>query len=229
MRRIGIDVGGTNTDAVLLDGRTVVASAKLPTTADLDAGVVAAVRAVLQAAGPEGGAVDAVMIGTTQFTNAVVERARLERVAAIRIGLPASASLPPTVDWPADLKAVVDPLVFMVDGGHEYDGRPLVPLDRPAVRSAARRIAEAGIASVAISAIFSPLTAEAEREAAAIVAEEAPRTAITCSSDLGRIGLLERENVALLNAALRRLGRTTVAAFESALAEVGLEVPVYLT
>jgi N-methylhydantoinase A/oxoprolinase/acetone carboxylase beta subunit len=229
VRRIGIDVGGTNTDAVLLDGMRVVAAAKLPTTADLDEGVVAAVRAVLDVVGPDAPPVDAVMIGTTQFTNAVVERARLERVAAIRIGLPASASLPPTVDWPADLKAVVDPMVFMVEGGHEYDGRPLVPLDRPAVRSAARRIAEAGITSVAISAIFSPLTSEAELEAAAIVAEEAPRTAITCSSDLGRIGLLERENVALLNAALRGLGRRTVAAFEAALAGAGLDVPTFLT
>ncbi|CAN5649100.1 hydantoinase/oxoprolinase family protein [soil metagenome] len=229
MRRIGVDVGGTNTDAVLLDGGEPIATIKLPTTVDLMDGLVAAISAVLAAQSSDDPPVEAVMIGTTQFTNAVIERSRLERVAALRIGLPASASLPPGVDWPDDLRAVVDPLVFMVRGGHEYDGRPIVPLDRDAVRAAAQQIGHAGIRSVAISAIFSPLTAEAESDAAEILRDELPDIAVSCSSDLGRIGLLERENVTMLNACLRGLGLATVRAFEDALATVGLDVPAFLT
>src|SRR5262249_24347739 len=131
-----------------------------PTTPDVTTGIVNALG--LLTTGSLALAVDAVMIGTTHFTNAVVQRRDLERVGAVRIGLPASASLPPFVDWPEDLARLVRGEVFMLEGGHEYDGRPLVPFDAAGMRRAARRIREAGLASVAVSAVFSPLNAEHE-------------------------------------------------------------------
>src|SRR6185503_2297175 len=140
------------------------------------------------------GPIDAVMIGTTHFTNAVVQRRDLTRVAAIRIGLPASASLPPFVDWPDDLAALVRGEVVMVEGGHEYDGRAIVPLDERAVREAGRRLRAAGLTAAAVSAVFSPLNPECEQQAAAILRSECPDLALTLSHELGRIGLLEREN-----------------------------------
>ena len=229
MRRIGIDVGGTNTDAVLIEEGRVGAAVKAPTTPDVTGGILDAL-ARLTATGAVGDKpVDAVMIGTTHFINAVVQRRSLSRAGAIRIGLPASASLPPFCDWPADLAAVVEGEVAMVEGGHEYDGRAFMPLDRLALRDAARRIGDSGIRSVAIAAIFSPLDPGHEREAAAIVAGEIPGCAVTCSADLGRIGLLERENAALLNAALADLAATTVAAFEQAIADSGFSAPLYIT
>lgn len=100
MKRIGIDVGGTNTDAVLIDGDTIVTSIKVPTTQDVLSGVKAALAHVAGHVGAADRPIDAVMIGTTHFTNAVVERARLDRVAAIRIALPTGSSLPPMCDWP---------------------------------------------------------------------------------------------------------------------------------
>ncbi|WP_210492734.1 hydantoinase/oxoprolinase N-terminal domain-containing protein [Microvirga antarctica] len=229
MKRIGIDVGGTNTDAVLIDKTTVLGAVKSPTTSDVMTGVVNSIQRIVAEQGDTPLDIDAVMIGTTHFTNAVVERARLDRVAAIRIALPASASLKPMVDWPADLRDCVDPLIFMVRGGHEYDGRPLVPLDRDAIRDAALRIRDAGITAVGITALFSPLTSECELEAAEIVAAIVPGARITLSHRLGRIGLLERENVTLLNASLQSLGKDTVAAFRDALKSVGIVAPFYLT
>ena len=71
--RIGVDVGGTNTDAVLIDGLRIVATNKQPTTADVSSGVSAAIRAVLEEGNVAPGAITAVMIGTTHFTNALVE------------------------------------------------------------------------------------------------------------------------------------------------------------
>jgi N-methylhydantoinase A/oxoprolinase/acetone carboxylase beta subunit len=229
MRRIGIDVGGTNTDAVLIEDGRVAGAVKALTTPDITGGILDALAGLMRTGVVAGKPVDAVMIGTTHFVNAVVQRRRLSRVGAIRIGMPASASLPPFCDWPEDLTAVVKGAVAMVEGGHDYDGRAFMPLNTEAIRRAARDMAGQGIRSVAISAIFSPLDPTHERTAAAIAAEEIPTGTITCSSDLGRIGLLERENAALLNAALADLARDTVAAFKRAIADSGLSAPLYIT
>ncbi len=229
MKRIGIDVGGTNSDAVLVEDDRVVLAVKSPTTPDVMGGVLESLRKLIDQAGPRVHAVDAVMIGTTHFVNAVVQRRDLVRVAAIRIGLPASASLPPMVDWPADLRQMVNAMVFMVEGGHEFDGRPFMPLDETALREAAKRIRDAGIGAIGIASMFSPLTAEHELRAAEIVTEICPRASITLSHQLGRIGLLERENVTLLNACLADLGRHVIGAFREALGAVGIHAPFYLT
>jgi N-methylhydantoinase A/oxoprolinase/acetone carboxylase beta subunit len=117
----------------------------------------------------------------------------------------------------------------MLEGGHDYDGRPIVPFDEAGMRRAARRIRASGIRSVAVSAIFSPLDCSGEERAQAILAEECPEAAVTLSHDLGRIGLLERENAALLNAALGDLARITVAGFTRAIAASGIAAPLYLT
>ncbi len=227
-RRIGIDVGGTNTDAVLLEENGVAAAAKTPTTPDVTTGITRALAALVEMA-PAARLAQAVMIGTTHFTNAVVQRRDLEKVAAIRIGLPSGASLPPFVDWPEDLAALVCGDVVMLEGGHEFDGRPLVPLDAKGLRAAARRIRATGIRSVAIAAVFSPLNPSGEEEAAAIIREECPGVAVTLSHRLGRIGLLERENATLLNACLIELAKKTTRAFTRALRASGIGAPLYLT
>jgi N-methylhydantoinase A/oxoprolinase/acetone carboxylase beta subunit len=242
MRRIGIDVGGTNTDAVLLEddesasGTNVVAAVKTPTTADVTSGIARALADLVKSTSGRGDAreltrskISAVMIGTTHFTNAVVQRRDLDRVAAIRIGLPSGASLPPFVDWPEDLAALVRGEVVMLEGGHEFDGRPLVPFDTRGMREAARRIRAAGITSVAVASVFSPLNASCEEDAAAILRDECPGVAVTLSHRLGRIGLLERENATLLNACLIALARKTTRAFTEALRASGIAAPLYLT
>ncbi|HEV7996677.1 MAG TPA: hydantoinase/oxoprolinase family protein [Stellaceae bacterium] len=229
MQRIGIDVGGTNTDAVLLAGGEVVHAVKTPTTADVTTGIVTALAELSARLEVAAEAIDAVVIGTTHFVNAVVQRRGLARVAAVRIGLPAAASLPPFCDWPPDLAQLVRAEVFMLEGGHDYDGRPIVPFDEAGMRRAARQIRDSGIRSVAVAAIFSPLDPSHEERAAEILREECPEAAITLSRDLGRIGLLERENAALLNAALIPLARTTVAGFAAAIAASGITAPLYLT
>ncbi len=226
-RRIGIDVGGTNTDAVLLEDDRVLHAVKTPTTADVLTGVRLALESAARAMGGEG--VQAVMIGTTHFVNAVVQRRDLAKVGALRLGMPASKSLPPFCDWPEDLATLVRGQVHMVEGGHDYDGRPIMPLDERAVAAAAREMKAAGIACVAISSIFSPLDPAMEDRAAEILRAEMPDASVTLSHDLGRIGLLERENVALLNACLAPLAHHTVQAFEDALRQAGIAAPLFIT
>jgi N-methylhydantoinase A/oxoprolinase/acetone carboxylase beta subunit len=227
--RIGIDVGGTNTDAVVVDGTRVVTSLKTSTTEDVTTGVQRALAKIIESSPEEARTAAAVIIGTTHFVNAVVERRELDRVASLRLCLPASASVKPFSGWPADLRDLVRGDVVLLPGGHEIDGREISPFDAEATYKAARRIAAEGIDAVAISSVFSPIRADHEDRAAAIVREAIPGARITLSRDLGRLGLLERENVALLNAALGRLARKTTAAFREAIRASGLTAKLYLT
>ena len=228
MRRIGIDVGGTNTDAVLIDNGEVLRAVKAPTSEDVTGGIIAALSA-LRAAPAGQGDVDSVMIGTTHFVNAIVQRRSLSPVGALRIGDPVSGSLMPFCDWPGDLAQIARGGVWSVGGGHEYDGRPILPLDEDAVREAAIQMRDQGLTAIAIASIFSPIDADHEQRAAFIISDEIPDAVITLSSDLGRIGLLERENVALLNAALSGLAVQTINAFEAALHQGGINAPLYIT
>jgi N-methylhydantoinase A/oxoprolinase/acetone carboxylase beta subunit len=229
MRRIGIDVGGTNTDAVLIDGSRVIASLKTPTTEDVTSGVTRALKLLIERAGEAALATRIVIIGTTHFVNAVVERKRLRRVGVLRLCLPASASVAPFIDWPEDLRDIVKGSVHLLPGGYEIDGREIAPLDEQATREAAVRLRDAGLTDVAISCVFSPLISEQEQRAAQIVRSVMPEARITQSKDLGRIGLLERENVTILNASLGELARKTTQAFRSAIAASGLTAQLYLT
>jgi N-methylhydantoinase A/oxoprolinase/acetone carboxylase beta subunit len=225
--RIGIDVGGTNTDAVLIAGGNVRAWAKHATTEDVTSGIMSALNEVLPEADHD--AIEAIMIGTTHFTNAVVQRKELAPIAVIRLGAPATESVPPLVDWPVDLAGMVLGHYEILPGGHEFDGGELSALDPAALRAAARDISRKGLRSVAVSAVFSPINFESEDAAASILAAEFPDAEITLSHDVGRLGLIERENATALNAALLPLGRRIIAAFERAVSERGLNARVYLT
>jgi N-methylhydantoinase A/oxoprolinase/acetone carboxylase beta subunit len=150
-------------------------------------------------------------------------------VAAVRIGAPASSSLPPFVDWPEDLAGLVRGEVFSIEGGHEYDGRPIVPFDELGMRDAARRIRESGLGSIAVASVFSPLKPDCEERAREILAQECEGVDVTLSRDIGRIGLLGRENATLLNAAIIGLARKTMGAFVAALKKSGIQAPLYLT
>ena len=79
------------------------------------------------------------MIGTTHFTNAVVERRRLLEVAVLRLALPATAALPPFIDWPPDLRATLGGHTYMLPGGCEFDGRAIAPLGRSGFARGGRR------------------------------------------------------------------------------------------
>lgn len=227
--RIGIDVGGTNTDAVLMDGHRVVSKIKTPTTADVTSGILAALRHLLDTSGAAVSAITGVMIGTTHFTNAVVERRRLQPVAAIRVGLPATASLPPMVDWPEELRAALGNHRFMVTGGHEFNGQKIADLRPDEIRAVARQIGVLGIRSVAVAGVFSPVNQEAEVAVADLLRAQLPGVAVSLSHEIGRMGLLERENAAILNACLQDLAAHTIGAFRDALATAGIAAPLYIT
>lgn len=229
MLRIGIDVGGTNTDAVVMDGRIVLSAIKAATTEDVTSGVRNALDLAIAEAGVARDRIVHVMIGTTHFTNAVIERKHLAPVAAIRLGLPAAACLPPMVDWPADLRAAVGGHGYMLRGGYEYDGRVLSELDTDGLDAVAEEIAAKNIGAAAITGIFGPINDRMERRARDRLLSRLPDLRIVLSSEIGRIGLLERESAAIMNASLLELADRTVSAFATALADCGLRCGFSIT
>ena len=229
MYRIGIDVGGTNTDAVVMQGDKILAGVKSATTADVMSGVVESLKKVLAETGIENTDIQAVMIGTTHFTNAVVERRNLSETAAVRLCLPAAQCLPPMVDWPADIKQAVGGHYWMADGGNEFDGREISALNEDQLAGIAGEIADLGIDTVALCSVFSPVNDDMEKTAMGFMRKRLPNARFTLSSEIGRLGILERENAAIMNASLRALSAHTVGAFGKALESLDLNCPYYIT
>ncbi|MET3638229.1 MULTISPECIES: hydantoinase/oxoprolinase N-terminal domain-containing protein [Curtobacterium] len=228
--RIGIDVGGTNTDAVLMDGSTVAAAVKRSTSQDVTSGIVAALAGLREQRDFTSADIDGVMIGTTHFINALIEARGLAPTAAVRLGLPATASLPPFTDWPEHLVGAVQGRAFLAHGGHEFDGRVISELDPDELKRHAEAIGAAGIRSIAISSVFSPINDEFEQRAQEIMAAElGPDVAFSLSSEIGRIGLLERENATIINAALRELAERIVDGLSGSVAGSGIDAPLFLS
>jgi N-methylhydantoinase A/oxoprolinase/acetone carboxylase beta subunit len=227
--RIGVDVGGTNTDAVIMAGRTVLAGVKAPTSRDVTTGVLEALVGVLDKSGIDREAISAVIIGTTHFTNAIIERRHLAPTAIVRLGLPATSSLPPAVDWPEELRESIGLHTALAHGGNEFDGREISPLDEDELRRIGRDVAGKGIRAIAVSSVFSPVDSKMEARAAQVLESACPGARVVLSSHIGRIGLLERENAAILNASLLDLAERTVDAFAQALQSCGLTCRFFIS
>lgn len=227
--RIGVDVGGTNTDAALMDGDRVVASCKQPTTQNVSDGIVSAIKTVLDESGIKPGQIQCVMIGTTHFTNAFVERKNLLDVGIIRICLPAARGIPPLIDWPEDILAAVGDHRYLIEGGYQFDGRLNAPLDEHGVAEAARDLKRKGIKTVAVSGLFSPVNGAMEDRAEEIICQEMGDVSVTLSHRIGRAGLLERENATIMNACLAELSTLVVDSFRSALSQLNIDAPFYIS
>jgi N-methylhydantoinase A/oxoprolinase/acetone carboxylase beta subunit len=227
--RIGIDVGGTNTDAVLTAGDRVLATAKTSTTADVTTGITTAIEALRAGAKFDPAKIQAVMIGTTHFVNALIEAKRLAPTAVIRFGLPATAGLPPLVAWPRRLVDAIAGRSYLCHGGHEFDGRIISPMDDAEVLAAIEDAVANGSRSIAISSVFSPVNAEFEQRAAELVSSRFPDVYVSLSHEIGRVGLLERENATVINGCLREVAEHVSAALGDALRIAGIAAPLFLS
>ena len=228
--RLGVDVGGTNTDAVVLDERAnLLASFKAPTTADVMSGIRSALSGLV-ASHPELdlGSIHHAMLGTTACTNAILERRHLNQVGLIRVGAPATLAIKPFVGWPADLRGAIGGYYEIVQGGHEYDGREILPLDTRAIRAAAESF-KGKVDALAVVSVFSPVDADHEHRTAEILRDVLGDLPITYSYEIGSIGLLERENASILNAAVINTARAAAGGFEQALREHGIQAALFFS
>lgn len=231
MYKLGIDVGGTNTDAVLIDENLqVIADIKYPTSGDIYEGIVGALRTILEESGIDRTQIHQAMLGTTQCTNAIVERKNLAQIGILRIGAPATLGVPPMVDWEEDIsKIAVGNRI--IAGGSEYDGKEIAPLDEEAAKEFFKEMKEKGVRSIAISSVFSPVRNDHELRAAELCKEiMGEEVHVSISSEIGSMGLVERENATILNAALWQVAERFTDGFAKSLADEGIKnAEIYLS
>ena len=230
MYKLGIDVGGTNTDAVLIDSNLdVIAEVKNPTSGNIFEGIMGAVQELLDKTQIDRSQIGQAMLGTTQCTNAIVERKNLAKIGLLRIGAPATTGVLPMVDWADDIQFICEKSA-VICGGFEYDGKELAPLDEEAARAFFAEL-KGKVQSIAISCAFSTVRADHEIRAAEICREVmGDDVHISISSEIGSMGLIERENATILNAALYKVAERFTEGFAYSLAQEGVtNAEIYLS
>jgi N-methylhydantoinase A len=231
-RRAGIDVGGTFTDAVLVDGDRLRV-AKVPTTPARPAEGFAA---ALEQLDGDAAALSYLVHGTTLATNAIVQ-GRTARVGLIttagfrdvlEIGTQQRAELyeprrprpAPTV--PRELRLEVRERIGA-------DGSVVRPLDEDDVRAAAAALRAAGVEAVAVVLLFSFLEPAHERRVGEILAAELPGVPVTLSSDVApEFREYLRTSTTALNAALLPLAGGYVRDVAARMEAAGVAVPLHL-
>ncbi|PVI08009.1 hydantoinase [Periconia macrospinosa] len=238
--RIGVDVGGTNTDGVIIDptrsseaDRGIVAWHKAPTTKDPSNGIADAITTMFKSASVDPASIASVTIGTTHFVNAVITRdaTRLSRVAVIRLTGPFSKHAPPCVDWPSALRNLILGHFALVKGGLEVDGDLISDIEENEIVEKCKKIKEKGIRSIVVNGIFSPIDTvkRQEERAAEIIKRELGNVDVVLSKTVANLGFLERENAAILNASILAFARQTISSFQTPIKKLGLTCPVFIT
>ena len=201
--RLAITVGDTNLDAVALDaGDRIVARVKMPRGRDAEGDLHAAVRHVARDGGVRAARISRALLGSHAPLEAIVARRDLCRTAVVRIGAPLTAAVPPLSTWPADLREAVSAGEAIIGGGARFDGDAGAPLDTDALAAFLAGIA-GDAQTVAVASVFSPVAPEHELAAAEVVRRElGAAIPISLSHEIGSLGLLDRENATVLNAAL---------------------------
>ncbi|KIX01409.1 uncharacterized protein Z518_09135 [Rhinocladiella mackenziei CBS 650.93] len=238
--RIGVDVGGTNTDCVILHPgeadtpeRGIRSACKTPTTTNVTEGISKAIEGAISKCGVSLAAVSAVMIGTTHFINAVVQAddRNLRKVAVFRVCGPYTKENPAFLDFPPILARIMNGHVAYVDGGLEFDTREIMPLNEGQIRKECQIVKEKGITDIAVVGVFSPLDIAGKQEARVkqIILEEIPGADVVLSREIGQLGYLERENATILNTSILKFARRTIRGFKLATRSLGLSCPLFLT
>ena len=221
---LGLDTGGTFTDAVLLDGRRVIASAKALTTPwNLAIGIGEAIRAVLQLlpAGAGRQDVSLVSVSTTLATNAVVEN-RFSPVCTLLIGFDDAMVERSGLQRPGS-----GGLVVRVAGGHGATGEESVALDEAAISRAIAEL-ETRVEAFAVAAHFSVRNPAHELRARKLI-RELTRKPVTCAHELSsKLDAPRRALTAALNARLTPRIRHLIEALARVVADESIEAPLMI-
>ena len=232
---LGVDVGGTFTDAVLFDGETVH-TAKLPTTPeDQSVGVIGAVTEVLRGAGAESGAVESFAHGMTVGTNALLEE-RGARVALIATRGFADLLDIGRQDRPELYRLCTPKPTPLVEPDLRFEAAERIgpegeiePLAVGEARRLEQLVRESGVEAVAVCLLFSYLDPSHEREIAEHLRRELPAVHVSASHEvLPRFREYERCSTTTIDAYLSPLLGRYLGRLGEAAASVGLPPPLVM-
>lgn len=219
-RIIGIDVGGTNTNAAFIEDGTLIATAKYPTDHhNLISSVSAVLEEISHLIPPHSKEQLELHLSTTLTTNAIVE-GRGQPVAAILTPGP-GASL-------SDLKFPFP--TFPVKGTIDHRGRETEPLDLAEIRQALNGIRQKGITALAIVGKFSTRNPQHELAIAELVRKEYPEfSSVTLGHSLsGRLNFPRRVMTAFLNASIYHIQTDFAAMVKELSARYGIGEQIFL-
>jgi N-methylhydantoinase A/oxoprolinase/acetone carboxylase beta subunit len=219
---LGVDTGGTYTDAVILDevGNRILGKAKALTSRhDLAVGIGQAVDAALAAAGVAAAEVALVSLSTTLATNALVE-GQGSRVALVFIGFDAG-----DLARGGLTEALKGDPVLHLAGGHTHAGTEAVALDMAALGRGVQALGDE-VSGFAVAASFATRNPAHEIAARDLIRRVTGRP-VTCSHELSaNLNGPKRALTAVLNARLIAMIDRLVAACERHLAAVGIDAPL---
>jgi N-methylhydantoinase A len=232
--RLGVDVGGTFTDLMLVDDETGdLYRVKTPSTpADPSEGVLVGVRRICEESGVAADDLDYVMHGTTVATNAMLEAtgARVGLVTTQGFGqilhLARSQTPGPLAGWIIMIKP--DPPAALEDTREAKErmsaqGEPVEPVDRGQVAEIVCDLVDSGVETLTVSLINSYANAAHEREIRDVIHELYPGFPVTISSDvLPEFREYERTLTACMNSYVRPRVETYLKNLESSLRDFGV-------
>ena len=234
---LGIDIGGTFTDIVLVaPGGEVLSRKELTTPQNPAEGVLTGVERLLEAHGLAASAVARTVHATTLFTNALIER------AGATTGLITTAGFRDTLEIARERKYDLydvtmrrPQLLVPRDRRREVaermsaEGEVLTPLDEDMVRAEAEALVAMGVQSVAIVFLHAYANPAHEARAAEIVAEVAPDMEVTTSRDISpEIREYERTSTTVINAYIKPLAARYLDDILARFAALGIDAPFHL-
>jgi N-methylhydantoinase A/oxoprolinase/acetone carboxylase beta subunit len=219
---LGVDTGGTYTDAALVDHETgeVLAGAKALTTRhDLSIGIKRAIQAVLDRRAVSPAEVHLVALSTTLATNSIVE-GQGRPVGLLLIGYDQDL----VRLYKLERRLAAERVVYL-RGGHDVLGDEVEPLDEEGTRQAILAWKDA-VEGFAVSGFFGVYNPSHELQAKALV-EELTALPVTCGHELTtRLDSVRRATTAALNAQLIPLLRQLIATMRGALDQMGILAPL---
>ncbi|WP_278922065.1 hydantoinase/oxoprolinase family protein [Pseudophaeobacter profundi] len=218
---LGVDTGGTYTDAVLIrDEVEVIASAKaLTTRGDLAIGIGSAVGEVLLQSGCDAAEISMAALSTTLATNALVE-GQGGQIALVYIGFEAT-----DLDRHGLKEALKGDPALVVAGGHNHAGGEVTALDYLSLKRFLETEA-AEVSGFAVASVFATRNPAHELAAASLIAEVTGKP-VTCSHQLSaRLNGPKRALTAVLNARLIGMIDRLIGRAQDRLVELGITGPM---
>lgn len=235
--RLGVDIGGTFTDVVLIgDDGTIYSKKVLSTPQDYSQGIEDGVSALLREQRIDPAQIREFVHATTVATNAIIER------RGARVGLVTTRGFRDVLEigrfrtprlYDMDYRKPA-PLVprerrFEVGGRIAADGAVIEPLCEDDLARVARQLAESEVEAVALTFINSHANAAHERAAAAFLTERLPGVPVSASVDLlPQLGEYERTSTTVVNAYIRPVVSRYVGALKARLERLRIAAPLMI-